>query len=150
MKVGLLAEANPAPCSNDTNGRCSDDPDGIQEPLVKLHCLDSDSDGVCDNVDNCPTVANANQLDTDGDGLGDATDPLPLLFNYNDGDVAPLGASNGSVDSGDMLVEQRVVSKLVSPTPQLLQHGDLYPPGAPDGVIDIRDLLLLQKKVLLR
>jgi uncharacterized repeat protein (TIGR01451 family) len=40
---------------------------------------DTDHDGVPDNymgiVDNCPTVANANQLDTDHDGLGDACDP---------------------------------------------------------------------------
>lgn len=218
VKAGLLAEADPAPCATGSNGRCADDPDGIQEPLVKLHCLDTDSDGVCDKVDNCPSVANANQLDTDGDklgdacdpdddndglsdtfelsigtdplkadtdgdglsdyievnydgnpnaytpgtdlnplaadtdgdGLGDAGDPLPLLFNYNDGDVAPLGAPNGSLDSGDVLVEQRIVLKMVATTPQLLQHGDLYPPGAPDGVIDIRDVLLLQKKVLLR
>ena len=36
---------------------------------------DSDSDGVKDDVDNCPSVANANQLDTDGDQFGDACDP---------------------------------------------------------------------------
>ncbi|NLN61445.1 MAG: DUF11 domain-containing protein, partial [Myxococcales bacterium] len=33
--------------------------------------LDSDGDGVPDNVDNCPFVANANQADADGDGVGD-------------------------------------------------------------------------------
>ncbi len=174
VKAGLLAEADHAPCSNGVNGKCSDDPDGIQEPLVKLHCLDSDGDGACDNVDNCPLVVNPNQLDTDGDGMGDAcdldddndglsdafelsigadplkkdtdgdgisdyvevnydgnpnaytpgadlnplsadtdgdglgdgADPLPLLFNYNDGDVAPLGAPNGVIDAGDLVVMQ--------------------------------------------
>ena len=35
---------------------------------------DSDGDGVCDNVDNCPNNANANQADSDGDGIGDACD----------------------------------------------------------------------------
>jgi hypothetical protein len=38
-------------------------------------CIDADQDGVCDNVDNCPGVANADQADADGDGKGDACDP---------------------------------------------------------------------------
>ena len=33
---------------------------------------DTDGDGVDDDVDNCPSVANASQEDTDNDGLGDA------------------------------------------------------------------------------
>jgi hypothetical protein len=36
-------------------------------------CVDSDGDGVCDSVDNCPAVPNPDQKDTDGDGVGDAT-----------------------------------------------------------------------------
>jgi len=36
--------------------------------------LDTDSDGVSDPSDNCPTVPNPTQLDTDGDGLGDVCD----------------------------------------------------------------------------
>src|SRR5262245_192229 len=35
---------------------------------------DTDGDGVCDAIDNCPAVANANQADLDGDLLGDACD----------------------------------------------------------------------------
>lgn len=35
---------------------------------------DFDGDGVSDDDDNCPSVANPDQADTDGDGLGDACD----------------------------------------------------------------------------
>ena len=33
---------------------------------------DTDHDGVLDALDNCPSVANADQADTDGNGVGDA------------------------------------------------------------------------------
>ncbi len=48
---------------------------------------DSDSDGVADCVDNCPSIANTNQADTDGDGIGNACDTCPLdPANDADGD----------------------------------------------------------------
>ena len=36
---------------------------------------DTDDDGIADDIDNCPTVTNADQQDTDGDGVGNACDP---------------------------------------------------------------------------
>lgn len=36
--------------------------------------LDTDRDGVPDDKDNCPLIANADQLDSDGDGKGDICD----------------------------------------------------------------------------
>ena len=45
--------------------------------------LDTDRDGVFDNIDNCPSIANADQYNQDGDALGDACDP------DRDGDGVP-------------------------------------------------------------
>lgn len=38
---------------------------------------DGDGDGLADQVDSCPTAANADQADADGDGVGDACDACP-------------------------------------------------------------------------
>jgi len=52
---------------------------------------DADGDGVADDVDNCPAVANADQLDSDGDGAGNACDPDDDNDTVADGeDAAPL------------------------------------------------------------
>ncbi len=58
---------------------------------------DTDLDGVPDDSDNCPTVANASQTDTDGDGRGDACD----LFPTNPSCGVARGASGSA---GDVLV----------------------------------------------
>jgi YVTN family beta-propeller protein len=39
---------------------------------VPVNDPDGDSDGIADEFDNCPAVANADQIDSDGDGVGDA------------------------------------------------------------------------------
>jgi hypothetical protein len=50
--------------------------------------IDTDSDGIADGDDNCPTTPNSNQADADGDGVGDPCD------NDNDGDSVPDGVDN--------------------------------------------------------
>jgi hypothetical protein len=42
---------------------------------------DSDHDGVPDELDNCPTVANPDQADADLNGIGDVCQPLGLLHD---------------------------------------------------------------------
>jgi hypothetical protein len=54
-------------------------------------CVDSDGDGVCDNVDNCPAVANPGQEDTNGNGVGNACEVRPPRCDMdNDGDIDSL------------------------------------------------------------
>ena len=38
---------------------------------------DTDGDGVCDNIDNCRTMPNADQADNDNDGIGNVCDDTP-------------------------------------------------------------------------
>jgi len=45
----------------------------VAQPLASDEA-DADGDGIPDDTDNCPRVANPSQLDSDGDGVGDACD----------------------------------------------------------------------------
>ncbi len=60
-------------------------------------CQDSDGDGVNNCLDNCPTVANANQANADGDARGDACDNCPTVSNSNQTD----GDGDGDGDACD-------------------------------------------------
>jgi hypothetical protein len=56
---------------------------------------DADGDGIDNQRDNCPLVANADQRDRDADGIGDACDPSPDE-NRHAGDEDQDGFPNGS------------------------------------------------------
>ncbi len=53
----------------------------------KGSCIDGDSDGVCDEVDNCELISNPMQEDMDGDGIGDLCDNCPSTSNPNQVDT---------------------------------------------------------------
>ena len=73
--------------------------DGIDQDcdFVDPFC-DSDGDGITDNLDNCSSIANADQQDTDADGQGNACDN----DNDNDGYADPddCQPTNSGVNPG--------------------------------------------------
>ena len=72
---------------------------------------DSDGDGVLNDVDNCPAVANANQRDCDGDGIGDVCDSLNANYQAATAEhtcwTARVVNSHTSVLSFEERVERR-------------------------------------------
>jgi len=78
-------------------------------------CVDTDGDGVCDSVDNCPTVANADQKDTDKDGIGDACEP-PIAKCDIDGD--------GDIDSVDVLLVRAGIGQVPAAGDKRDENGD--------------------------
>jgi len=66
-------------------------------------CIDTDGDGITDDRDNCPNVANPDQKDTDQDGVGDACESAPApcpaeaIYGKNSGEVLLLREFRDSV-----------------------------------------------------
>lgn len=68
--------------------------------------VDTDSDGIADEADNCPADANPNQSDEDGDGIGDACDTPDAPDQDGDGiaddiDNCPSIANPDQADGND-------------------------------------------------
>ena len=63
-----------------------DHPDVLAQVRLE-RVADRDRDGIRDNRDNCPTIANPHQEDADQDGRGDVCDNCALVYNPNQSDV---------------------------------------------------------------
>src|SRR4029453_8927739 len=66
---------------------------------------DSDGDGTCDGLDNCPAAANANQSDIDGDLIGDACDDADAVLDLTS--IQIKNATNAAADNGAVKVKGR-------------------------------------------
>ncbi|MFH1216755.1 MAG: MopE-related protein [Pseudomonadota bacterium] len=120
----------PADSSKSSAGQCGcgvpdTDNDGDSIANCNDSCPDDaandvDGDGICGNVDNCPTLANANQANGDNDNFGDVCDSCPSdLHNDIDGDGICAGTGFSAPKTGD-----RDNCTTVANTSQLNGDGD--------------------------
>ena len=93
---------------------------------------DDDNDGIPNNNDNCPNVANPGQENNDGDAQGDACDPDDDNDGVNDGqDAFPFNASRAvSCDPGYYGAFSCVAAQ---PGQYVDSSGELQPSPCPVG-----------------
>jgi hypothetical protein len=99
-------------------------------------CIDSDGDGVCDDIDNCVSTPNPGQEDRDRDGVGDACDNCPDVSNPGQedsnkngiGDACEVGKcdldSDGDIDSNDIRAITKLRGKKVPPAPAAADYDN--------------------------
>lgn len=107
----------------DEDGGCVNVPIDGCEPID--NGVDSDGDGIFDDVDNCPNIANADQADADGDGIGDVCDNCLNIANAdqvdtngngtgdacdNEQDVTGIGGEGGDDDDGGLLTPELIAA----------------------------------------
>jgi parallel beta-helix repeat protein len=118
---------------------------------------DTDGDGLPDDWEMTyfGNLSQGSGDDFDGDGLSNleeyraTTNPSSMA----DGDIAPLGNRDGTVNVGDALVALRFALGLETPSQEDVGHGDVAPLDAsgqpnPDGVINVGDALVILRKAL--
>ena len=77
--------------------------------------IDTDSDGIEDPDDNCPTVFNPDQFDANGDGFGDAcVDPSAVISPSADVHPTVTIGSGSTIDMGTVIEENTALGMNVS------------------------------------
>jgi len=108
-----------------TDGGGEDGCDGSVSRLTIETISDSDGDGSPDHVDNCPSIANANQADQDGDAVGDVCDNCPAASNPSQADRDNDGVGNAC----DPDQPSGASDDDASPYPVVINEIHYNPPG---------------------
>ena len=80
---------------------------------------DQDGDGIPDDVDNCPSIANADQADIDGDGIGNVCD----ADNDNDGVPNDADSCQGTPAGAPVNTQGCAIAQLCPCTAMWKNHG---------------------------
>jgi len=144
----IEANADQLNTDGDTQGNACDEDDD-NDGLTDLEELDlgsnpllvnSDNDEFFDDVDNCPSVDNADQLNTDGDAQGDACDDDDDNDGLNDPEEATFGSNPLLVDTdSDGLTDSEEAG--LKTDPQLADTDE-------DGLTDFEEVTLGSKPLL--
>tara|TARA_B100001175_G_scaffold29305_1_gene21547 strand:- start:2066 stop:4627 length:2562 start_codon:yes stop_codon:yes gene_type:complete len=111
--------------------------------------INSDSDGIIDSSDNCPSINNLDQADSDGDGVGDVCDNCINTSNSsqsdNDGDaqgdVCDLDDDNDGVPDAQDAFPTISTESIDTDGDGIGDNAD--PDADNDGILDISDNCIL-------
>ena len=140
---GLVIEViSVFPADNDGDG-VNDDVDNCPT-VANANQADNDSDGIGNKCDNCRGIANPDQVDTDGDGNGDACDECPIdPFNDADGDGICADQDNcpneGNGAQGD--ADDDGIGNLCDNCPGIFNPDQTDTDG--DGIGDACDIMMI-------
>lgn len=109
---------------------------------VRDVALDSDGDGVIDDLDNCPSISNPDQADSDTDGIGDACESCCV---GRVGDANASGEDEPSIGDVSVMIDLKFISGILLAVP-CVTEGDINQSGGPDATaedITIGDISIL-------
>jgi hypothetical protein len=87
--------------------------------------IDSDGDGIDDDYDNCPSVANADQTDSDGDGIGDACETTGGIINLpGTGQTKCYDTSGNEISCASTGQDGEIQAGMAWPEPRFSDNGD--------------------------
>lgn len=121
----------------------------IMAVAIPAWALDTDGDGLDDNLDNCPTISNQDQIDTNSDGIGDACTMYHCVANSDELQQAlTIAETNDMYDY--IMIEQgrytasadnnRIFSYISSDRPGYLEIYGISLAGGYRGDCSARDL----------
>ena len=99
--------------------------------MLSSSTADADSDGVPDDIDNCPAVANPDQADAEGDGVGDACAPPAADLGVGDDlSVADDLSIAGDLAGRDLALPRDLAARDLAMPRDLAKPNDLAVAGS--------------------